>query len=187
MEFVDGVTLTEKVAQGTLPEKEPLPLGSDIARTLEAAHNQGVVHRDLKPGNIMLTSRGHVKLLDFGLAKLLRGSDNADTETLSQTPGAPGTLPTCSGAVDGNRQIFAAIYFPSVQCSTNWPRDEGLTAPEGVAQLIHAIILEPPVRPRDLNNRVSAEFGANIVKRLEKDPENRYQSAKEIGVDLRPA
>src|SRR6266852_4984476 len=53
MEYVDGVTLTQKVAQGTLPEKELLPLGSDIARTLEAAHSQGVVHSDLKPGNIM--------------------------------------------------------------------------------------------------------------------------------------
>src|SRR6266851_3161878 len=186
MEYVDGVTLTQKVAQGTLPEKELLPLGSDIARTLEAAHNQGVVHRDLKPGNIMLTSRGHVKLLDFGLAKLLHVSETAATETLSQTPGATGTLPYMAPEqLQGRPPDYRSDLYSLGAVFYELATGRRPLRAEGVAQLIHAILLEPPVRPRELNSRVSAELERIILKCLEKDPENRYQSAKEISVDLR--
>ena len=186
MEYVDGVTLTQKVAQGTLPEKELLPLGSDIARTLEAAHNQGVVHRDLKPGNIMLTSRGHVKLLDFGLAKLLHVSETAATETLSQTQGATGTLPYMAPEqLQGRPPDYRSDLYSLGAVFYELATGRRPLRAEGVAQLIHAILLEPPVRPRELNSRVSAELERIILKCLEKDPENRYQSAKEISVDLR--
>lgn len=186
MEYVDGVTLIQKLAQGTLPEKELLPLGSDIASTLEAAHSQGVVHRDLKPGNIMLTAGGHVKLLDFGLAKLLHVSDTAATETLSQPQRAIGTLPYMAPEQvqgkppDCRSDLYSlgAVFYELATGRRPLPAD-------GVAQLIHAILFEAPVRPRELNSRVSAELERIILKCLEKDPENRYQSAKEISVDLR--
>jgi len=93
MEYVDGATLAERVVRGALAEKEILALGSEIAKTLDVAHRRGVVHRDLKPGNIMLTSHGDVKVLDFGLAKLLRVSESTATDSYTEIPGISGTMP----------------------------------------------------------------------------------------------
>ena len=86
MEYIPGVTLNEKLAAGALPEKEIAKLGVQLAEGLTAAHDEGVIHRDLKPGNLRVTSDGRLKILDFGLAKLLRPvSDTATTQTLSET------------------------------------------------------------------------------------------------------
>src|SRR5271168_431889 len=93
MEYVRGETLAEKVAGGALPEKELAALGEQIAGSLEEAHEHGIVHRDLKPGNIMVTPKGRVKVLDFGLAKLLSPVTAASSETVSDTRSASGTLP----------------------------------------------------------------------------------------------
>src|SRR5712691_11383570 len=75
MEYVKGATLAETLVSGPLPEQQVVVFGEQIARTLEDAHEAGVLHRDLKPGNIMVATRGQVKLLDFGLARLLRAGE----------------------------------------------------------------------------------------------------------------
>src|SRR5262245_54691393 len=94
MEFIPGVTLAEKLLRGALPEKEILRLGVQLADGLAAAHDEGVVHCDLKPRNLRITPDGRLKILDFGLAKLLRPTGDADiTESMSQTHGVVGTLP----------------------------------------------------------------------------------------------
>src|SRR5215467_5785611 len=94
MEYIPGVTLSEKLAFGALPEKDILRLGIQLAEGLSAAHERGVIHRDLKPSNLRLTVDGRLKILEFGLAKLRRPvTGTAITETLSQTDAIVGTLP----------------------------------------------------------------------------------------------
>ena len=86
LELVEGDTLADRIARGALPLDEALPITRQIAEALEAAHEQGVIHRDLKPANIKITPDGHVKVLDFGLAKLTEGSANAGHYVPTGTP-----------------------------------------------------------------------------------------------------
>ena len=94
MEYVEGTTLSEKLSEHSLPEKDVARLGGQVADALEEAHEHGVIHRDLKPGNVMVTPKRHAKVLDFGLAKLVHPvSETAVTESLTEGPRGAGTLP----------------------------------------------------------------------------------------------
>src|ERR1700687_2803093 len=93
MEYVPGKTLADRLRGGTLPQKEVVALGMQIAAALEEAHERGIVHRDLKPANIAITEKGRAKILDFGLAKLLRPAGEGTTLTLTDSQAGGGTLP----------------------------------------------------------------------------------------------
>src|SRR5580692_8365632 len=119
MEYVPGNTLAERLGSGALPEKEVVALGLQIVAALEQAHERGIVHRDLKPRNIAITAKGQAKVLDFGLAKLLRPASVASTDTITDTQAIVGTLPYMSPeqlqgeAVDARSDIFtigAVLY-----------------------------------------------------------------------------
>jgi serine/threonine protein kinase/tetratricopeptide (TPR) repeat protein len=186
MEFVPGKTLADKLLNGALPEKEVVALGMQIAAALGEAHERGIVHRDLKPRNIAITAKGQAKVLDFGLAKLLRPASVASTDTITDTQAIVGTLPYMSPeqlqgeSVDARSDIFtigAVLYEMATNC-----RAFGERLP---SRLVDTILHETPVTPRALNRRISAGLESIILKCLDKDPDQRYQSAKELLVDLR--
>jgi tetratricopeptide (TPR) repeat protein/tRNA A-37 threonylcarbamoyl transferase component Bud32 len=187
MEYIPGITLSEKLVAGPLPEKEVLRLGMQLAEGLAAAHEYGVVHRDLKPGNLRLTSDGRLKILDFGLAKLRQPvTETAAAESALQTHSISGTLPymapeQLSGEdVDARTDIHGAGFVLYELATGQRPFAE---VPMG--QLIGALLRKPPIPPTKLNPKVPAELERIIEKCVEKDPANRYQSAKELGIDLR--
>jgi eukaryotic-like serine/threonine-protein kinase len=186
MEYIPGITLSEKVAAGPLPEKDVLRLGVQLAEGLAAAHEHGVVHRDLKPGNLRVTSDGRLKILDFGLAKLrLPVTASATTESLGETQAMAGTLPYMApeqllgGEIDARTDIHAAGLVLYEMATGQRPFAEVERS-----QLIGAILRRPPLSPTTLNPRLSPELERIIGKCLEKEPEDRYQSAKELAIDL---
>jgi eukaryotic-like serine/threonine-protein kinase len=187
MECVPGKSLAEEAASASRPDKGIIALGKQIAAALEEAHEQGVVHRDLKPGNIMVTPKGQVKVLDFGLARILQAAgDPHATESFAQTGNLAGTLPYMAPEqlrgepADARTDIHAlgAVLFESATGQRVYQENS-------TPQLTDAILHREPVSPRALNARVSPELERIILKCLEKERESRYQSAKEIGVDLR--
>jgi serine/threonine protein kinase/tetratricopeptide (TPR) repeat protein len=188
MEHIAGVTLDHKLVEGALPERVISRLGIQLADGLAAAHQQGVVHCDLKPGNLIVTDDGRLKILDFGLAKLLHPvTENAVTTTLTETQAATGgTLPYMPPEqlriekIDARSDIWAAG-------TVLYEMATGRRAfPERVAsKLTDAILHGVPESPRTVNAKVSPELERIILKCLDKDPENRYQSARELSVDLR--
>jgi eukaryotic-like serine/threonine-protein kinase len=186
LEYVAGKTLAERLADGALPEKDVIQLGMQIVAGLQEAHERGIVHRDLKPRNIALTGRGEAKILDFGLAKLLPTGVGAASETLTETQAGAGTLPYMppeqlhGDAVDARADIYTAgaVLYEMGTGRRPFPQ-------EVPSRLITAILHEPPVSPRSLNPRISPELERVILKCLDKDPARRFQSAKEMLVDLR--
>jgi eukaryotic-like serine/threonine-protein kinase len=186
MELVTGPTLAEKLAGGRLPDREAARVGQQVAEALEEAHEHGIVHRDLKPGNIKLTAKGQVKVLDFGLAQVVRPSGEATTESLTDGHGVAGTLPYMSpeqlrGEPADLRSDIYALGAVLYECVTGRrPFPETLST-----ALVEAILHEPTLAPRALNGGVSAELERITLKCLEKDPANRYQSATDLAVDLR--
>ncbi len=188
MELVEGVTLSDKLAVGPLGEKEITRLGAQLAEGLAAAHEQRVVHRDLKPANLRVTPDGRLKILDFGLAKLVRpdvASATATTESFTETQGMAGTLPYMAPEqlrgeqVDARTDIYAAgaALYEMATGQRAFPETQ-------TGRLMDAILHRAPQPPSGLNRRVSPVLESIILKALDKEPERRYQSAKELRVDL---
>jgi serine/threonine protein kinase/Tfp pilus assembly protein PilF len=185
MEYVPGNTLAERLAAGALPEKEVVALGMQIAAAMEEAHSRGIVHRDLKPRNIAITGRGQAKVLDFGLAKLLPQVNDVTSDTLTDTQAGAGTLPYMppeqlqGESVDARADIYTigAVLYEMATERRAFPE-------ELPSRVIDAILHHAPVAPRALNSRISPEMERIILKCLDKDPGRRFQSAKELLVDL---
>jgi serine/threonine protein kinase/Tfp pilus assembly protein PilF len=186
MEYVPGNTLAERLATGAMPEKEVVALGMQIAAAMEEAHSRGIVHRDLKPRNIAISERGQAKVLDFGLAKLLPQVNELTSDTLTDTQAGAGTLPYMppeqlqGESVDARADIYTigAVLYEMATDRRAFPE-------ELPSRVIDAVLHHPPVSPRALNSRISPELERIILKCLDKDPGRRFQSAKELIVDLR--
>jgi eukaryotic-like serine/threonine-protein kinase len=188
MELLEGQTLKHRIAGQALTTEQVAKLGMQAAEALEAAHAKGIVHRDIKPPNIFVTARGDVKVLDFGLAKLMEPSSDLmmAEESLTETQAVAGTLPYMSpeqlrgNKVDARTDIYALGVVLYEMATGQRPFRE-----ERYTQIIDDILHKSAPAPGRLNPDLSPKLEDIILKCLEKDPENRYQSVKELRVDLR--
>jgi serine/threonine-protein kinase len=181
MEYVEGRTLADYLAGGgrIMPERA-IEIAEAVCGALSAAHAQGVIHRDIKPGNIMLTPAGQVKVADFGIARM-----TTTAETVAQTAAVLGTASYLSPEqaqgqpVDGRSDIYSlgCVLYEMV---TGRPPFLG-DSPVAVAS---KQVLEQPVAPSTLNPDVTPDLDAVILRALAKNPANRYQSAEELRADL---
>ena len=193
MELIQGRALSEKLLEGSLPLPEAVRIVSSIAAGLGEAHHQGVVHRDVKPSNVVLTERGHVKVVDFGLVKEIHeqtgaevdhdGSTSAGTRTRSDvivgTPLYLSPEQATGKKVDRRSDLFAlgAVLY---ECISGQSAFSGSSVIEISAQVIH---VTPPV-PSKINDRIPPELDRITMKTLEKNADARYQKAEELIADL---
>jgi Tol biopolymer transport system component len=188
-ELVLGQSLDARLTRGALPEAEVVRIGVQLTQGLAAAHAAGVLHRDLKPANLRVTPEGLLKILDFGLATLSHQTVRSigTTMTIAEAPsGVAGTLPYMSPEqlLDDKADERSDLY--SAGCVLYELSTGQLPFPaKGPARLIDAILHDAPPPARQVNGKVSAELERITLKCLEKDPDLRYQSAKELAADLK--
>jgi serine/threonine-protein kinase len=184
MEYVEGQTLKELIREGAFEPDALIRIGIQIAEALEHAHSRRMIHRDIKPANIMINIEGRVKILDFGLVKVLEGEEMKRTVAtgLTEQGAILGTVNYMSpeqlagGAVDHRTDLFS-LGIVLYELATGGYPFEG----ENYIGIMHAILYKGP---RPFPPAVSPELQRIIVRALEKDPEQRYSTATELRLDL---
>ena len=183
MGFVEGQSLSQRLAEGPLPAREAAELIRRVSEAIEYAHQRGVIHRDLKPANILLDQNGNPRVTDFGLAKKMQG-DSGLTGS-GQIMGTPSYMPPeQAGGPRGEVGPAADVYALGATLYalvTGRPPFQAATAMDTVIQ----VISDEPVPPRRLNASLSRDLETICLKCLEKEPGKRYPSATALAEDLR--
>ena len=186
MEYVEGEWLSSRVSKGPLPIREVVEIGLQVSDALDEAHARGIVHRDVKSGNLMWTARGLVKVLDFGLAKFLTPHDAGGSTTVTQpqvtiagmvvgTVSYMAPEQALGRPVDHRTDLFSlgVVLF---ELSTGRIPFGGGSPTEIIDRILHEI----PPPPSRLAAAVPPSFDAVVARALEKSPTFRYQSARDL-------
>ena len=181
MEYVDGVTLRDIVhTDGPLPARRAIEIIADACQALNFSHQNGIIHRDVKPANIMISTTNAVKVMDFGIARAI-----ADSNSVTQTAAVIGTAQYLSpeqargDSVDARSDVYS-LGCVLYEILTGEPPFTG-DSPVSVA---YQHVREDPVPPSKRHEGISADLDAVVLKALAKNPENRYQTAAEMRADL---
>ena len=195
MELLKGATLKHRIAGGPLPLEVLLEISVQVTDALDTAHAEGIIHRDIKPGNIFITARGQAKVLDFGLAKMLEREPGEeatmgiarrdDVEDLTSPGVALGTVAYMSPEQARGRELDARTDIFSFgvvlyQMATGRQAFSGSTS----AEVFDAILNRAPAAPVRLNPEIPAELERIINKAIEKDAQLRYQTAADMRADV---
>src|SRR5271163_2142090 len=181
MEYLEGETLAARLAKGPLPLEQVLQYATEIADALDKAHRKGVTHRDLKPGNIMLTKSG-TKLLDFGLAKLKQEMAPAANAQLSQLPTMNDAL-TAQGTIVGTLQYMAPEQLEGKEADAR--TDIFAFGGKSQASLIAKILETDPPPISSLQPMTPPALDRTIKTCLAKDPDGRWQTASDLARELK--
>ena len=191
MELLEGEPLAARLARGPLPIDQVLTFGSDIAGALDAAHRQGAVHRDIKPANLFVTTQEHIKVLDFGVAKLTDARSAADatsagTNQLTGVGAAIGTVAYMSPEqargqdIDARSDLFSlgVVLYEMATGASPFPGTTPATIFEG-------ILTKTPPPPSTVRAGLPGDLDRVVGRALEKDPALRHQSAADLRAELK--
>jgi serine/threonine-protein kinase len=192
MEHVEGRDLRTMLAAGPLTNRKTLEIASQIADGLAAAHEQGIIHRDLKPENLMYSKDGFIKILDFGLAKVMRVTPGAEEDTLElDLPGTnPGTILGTVGYMSPEQATGKPLDFRSDQFALGailyeLATGRGAFDRETAIDTLSAILHEDPPPIGRFNAKIPQPFCWIVDRLLAKDPEERYASTRDLARELR--
>src|SRR5215472_7695376 len=178
MEFIEGTTLQGLLAEKhLLASEEAVQVAREIAKGLDYAHSNGIVHRDVKPANIMITAQGAVKIMDFGIAKA--GGSMTSTGQVLGTPNYMSPEQVKGRPLDGRSDLFSLGVLLYEMLTGEKP-----FIGQNVTTIIYKIVNESPIGPRDLDVTVHAGLSNIVIKLLAKSPDDRYQSGAELARDL---